>query len=264
MHASASAAGLQRCLDLLAPGGEVLELSRYGTSAVSLALGGAFHSGRLAIIASQVGTVAAARRGTRSRQDRLSLALQLLHDPAYDCLLDGVSAFTDLPTLLPALVDRPGLCHLIRYESAAAGTQTTSKGGVAAAESQNAAGRLKHLPASDLEDAAALHELARLFTATDARIASAVERGFEDKLYVVAVKPARPCEQEIEHVSRQHQSWVPVTSPVQTDLVPLVRGRLRPIPPKVTGPPAAVESRRSYEALLAEQPGSRPLPGPVR
>jgi threonine dehydrogenase-like Zn-dependent dehydrogenase len=127
VHTSASAAGLQRCLDLLAPGGEVLELSWYGTSAVSLALGGAFHSGRLGIRASQVGTVAAARRGTRSRRDRLALALELLHDPAYDCLIDGVSAFTELPALLPMLADRPGLCHLIRYESAAA-TKTTSKG----------------------------------------------------------------------------------------------------------------------------------------
>jgi len=130
VHASASAAGLQLCLDLLAPGGEVLELSWYGTSTVSLALGGAFHSGRLGIRASQVGTVAAARRGTRSRRDRLALALQLLQDPAYDCLLDGVSAFTDLPTLLPALADRPGLCHVIRYRIRRNGKPDDQQGAV--------------------------------------------------------------------------------------------------------------------------------------
>lgn len=113
---SASAEGLRRCLDLVPPGGEVLELSWYGTEEVSLPLGGAFHSQRLAIRASQVGTVAAARRGTRSTRDRLALALQLLHDPAYDWLLDGESDFVDLPALLPVVADRPGLCHLIRYD----------------------------------------------------------------------------------------------------------------------------------------------------
>ncbi len=83
---------------------------------MNLALGGAFHSRRLGIRASQVGTVAAARRGTRSTRDRLALALRLLQDPAYDGLLDEGSAFGDLPTLLPTLADRPGLCHVIRYE----------------------------------------------------------------------------------------------------------------------------------------------------
>jgi NADPH:quinone reductase-like Zn-dependent oxidoreductase len=121
VHTSATGAGLQRCLDLLAPGGEVLELSWYGSSDLNLNLGGAFHSRRLAIRASQVGTVAAARRTTRSTRDRLTLALQLLRDPAYDCLLDAGSAFADLPTLMPTLADRPGLCHVIRYDDSPEG-----------------------------------------------------------------------------------------------------------------------------------------------
>jgi threonine dehydrogenase-like Zn-dependent dehydrogenase len=125
VHASATAAGLQRCLDLVAPGGEVLELSWYGAGEVRLALGGAFHSGRLGIRASQVGTVSPARSGTRSSRDRLALALQLLQDPAYDCLLDGVSAFADLPALLPRLADQPGLCHVIRYDDHPANQQGT-------------------------------------------------------------------------------------------------------------------------------------------
>ena len=116
IHASATGDGLRRCLDLMAPGGQVLELSWYGTGEVSLPLGGAFHAKRLGLRASQVGTVAAARRETRSSRDRLELALQLLHDPAYDCLLDGASDFADLPTLMPHLAETSGLCHLIRYE----------------------------------------------------------------------------------------------------------------------------------------------------
>ena len=56
VHASATSAGLQRSLDLLAPEGTVIDLSWYGDIEVRLSLGGAFHSGRLGIRASQVGT----------------------------------------------------------------------------------------------------------------------------------------------------------------------------------------------------------------
>src|SRR6185436_3557771 len=57
VHASATSAGLQRSLELLAPEGVVVDLSWYGDDEVRLALGGAFHAGRLTIRSSQVGTV---------------------------------------------------------------------------------------------------------------------------------------------------------------------------------------------------------------
>src|SRR3954447_8896292 len=49
VHASATSAGLQRSLDLLAPEGTVIYLSWYGDAEVRLSLGGTFHSRRLAI-----------------------------------------------------------------------------------------------------------------------------------------------------------------------------------------------------------------------
>src|SRR3954447_9153940 len=61
-HASATAAGLQLALGLLRTEGTVLDLSWYGATAVTLALGGAFHSQRLPIRSSQVGLVSPARR----------------------------------------------------------------------------------------------------------------------------------------------------------------------------------------------------------
>src|SRR5436190_394764 len=45
VHASATSAGLQRSLELLAPEGTVIDLSWYGDSETQLSLGGAFHSG---------------------------------------------------------------------------------------------------------------------------------------------------------------------------------------------------------------------------
>ncbi|MEV1328114.1 zinc-binding alcohol dehydrogenase [Micromonospora costi] len=118
VHASATAAGLQRSLDLLVPEGTVVELSWYGDRPVQVSLGGAFHSGRLTIRGSQVGMVAPARRGSRSYADRLALALDLLADPAFDALITGESRFADLPAVLSRLTsgDLPALCHLITYD----------------------------------------------------------------------------------------------------------------------------------------------------
>ena len=116
-HASATSAGLQKSLDLLAPEGTVTELSWYGDTEVRLSLGGAFHSGRLGIRASQVGTVSLARRGRRSTADRLRLALDLLRDPAFDTLITGASRFDELPDVMTRLADGslPALCHTVTY-----------------------------------------------------------------------------------------------------------------------------------------------------
>ena len=117
-HASATTAGLQRSLDMLAPEGTVVELSWYGDADVAVSLGGNFHSQRLGIRASQVGRVAPVRANTRSTADRRALALELLRDPAFEVLLTGSSPFAELPDVLPRLADGslPALCHTITYE----------------------------------------------------------------------------------------------------------------------------------------------------
>ncbi|MDR7255498.1 threonine dehydrogenase-like Zn-dependent dehydrogenase [Nocardioides sp. BE266] len=117
VHTSATSAGLQRSLDLLAPEGTVLELSWYGDEPTTVSLGGSFHSGRLNLRASQVGRVAPARRDRRTTSERLALALELLRDDAFDCLLTGESDFEALPEVMPRLVSRelPALCHAVTY-----------------------------------------------------------------------------------------------------------------------------------------------------
>jgi threonine dehydrogenase-like Zn-dependent dehydrogenase len=117
VHASATAAGLQRSLDLLAPAGTVVELSWYGNREVSLSLGGAFHSRRLGIRGSQVGTLA---RPDRTFAERLALAVDLLRDPGFDALVTGESRFEQLPEVLAGLAagTLPALCHLITYDGA--------------------------------------------------------------------------------------------------------------------------------------------------
>ncbi|MGW4869270.1 dehydrogenase [Streptomyces chartreusis] len=117
VHASATEQGLNRSLELLRAEGTVLELSWYGDRRVALPLGEAFHSRRLVIRSSQVGTVSPARRATRSYADRLALALDLLADPALDALVTGESAFEELPEVMPKLTsgEIPALCHRVRY-----------------------------------------------------------------------------------------------------------------------------------------------------
>jgi len=120
VHASATEQGLARSLELLTAEGTVLELSWYGDRKVALPLGEAFHSRRLVIRSSQVGTVSPAR-GNRSYGDRLALALKLLADPALDALITGESAFEELPEVMPKLAsgEIPALCHLVRYGKSA-------------------------------------------------------------------------------------------------------------------------------------------------
>jgi len=115
VHASASEDGLAKALELLAPGGEVVELSWYGDRRISVPLGENFHSRRLVIRSSQVGTVA---RPDRSYAQRLGVALDLLADPGFEALVNGECMFEDLPSVLPRLAanELSALCLRVMYQ----------------------------------------------------------------------------------------------------------------------------------------------------
>jgi threonine dehydrogenase-like Zn-dependent dehydrogenase len=119
IHASASTAGLATALRLAGQEAAVIELSWYGANETPVALGGAFHSRRLRLISSQVGSIAPSHRLRWSYGRRLAAALDLLADPALDALLAPPIAFRDLPAKLPAILgDSSGLCPLIKYPAA--------------------------------------------------------------------------------------------------------------------------------------------------
>jgi threonine dehydrogenase-like Zn-dependent dehydrogenase len=117
VHASATSAGLQTSLELLAPEGTVLELSWYGDAETCVRLGGSFHSASLTVRASQVGTMAPARRARRTPAERLELALDLLRDPAFDVLLTGETPLEQLPEVMHRLArgEMAALCHVVTY-----------------------------------------------------------------------------------------------------------------------------------------------------
>lgn len=117
-HASSTREGLALALLLAGFEAEVMELSWYGDSSVTVPLGTAFHSQRLSLRSSQVGAVSPSRRARWSHARRLGLALSLASDPRLDALVQEVTSFDALPQTLPGLLRRPGaLCHRVIYQS---------------------------------------------------------------------------------------------------------------------------------------------------
>jgi hypothetical protein len=137
VHASGSPEGLRTALGLAGFEAKVVELSWYGDRPVEAPLGEAFHSRRLQLVSSQVGTVSAARRARWDTRRRMALALELLAEPRLDALISGESPFDALPELMTRLGDAVALCHRIRYpvtaewekRSLGGGTSRHSAGG---------------------------------------------------------------------------------------------------------------------------------------
>ncbi|HEY4167440.1 MAG TPA: zinc-binding alcohol dehydrogenase [Reyranella sp.] len=116
-HASASSAGLATALGLARDEATIIEMSWYGDAPVTVPFGGAFHSRRLKLAASQVGKVAPSHRREWTHRRRLEHAIGLLADDRLDVLLEPAIAFADLPQRLPAVL-APGsatLCQVINY-----------------------------------------------------------------------------------------------------------------------------------------------------
>jgi len=120
LHTSGSPEGLTLALRLAAFEATVCECSWYGTHAVTLPLGEDFHSRRLVIKSSQVGSVASSHRARWSFRRRMELALDMLTDPALDLLINGESSLEDLPQSMQRLARAPNdtIMHRVRYAAA--------------------------------------------------------------------------------------------------------------------------------------------------
>jgi 2-desacetyl-2-hydroxyethyl bacteriochlorophyllide A dehydrogenase len=117
VNASASEAGLCLGIELAGTEANVVEASWHGDKPVNLSLGGNFHSRRLRIISSQVGTLPAERRARWTPRRRMEAVMRLLADDRYEALLGEEVAFADLPRELPRLLapDAAGVGALVRY-----------------------------------------------------------------------------------------------------------------------------------------------------
>jgi threonine dehydrogenase-like Zn-dependent dehydrogenase len=118
LHASGSSEGLALALRVAAFEATVVELSWYGDRAVTVPLGQAFHSQRLTLKSSQVGTVADSHRARWTYARRMELALALLSAPELDGLINSESRFDELPQAMSRLASAPGdvIMHRVKYE----------------------------------------------------------------------------------------------------------------------------------------------------
>ena len=131
--------------------------------------------------------------------------------------------------------------------------------GSAAGHGALAASRAQKLDHQPLGDATQLRQLDRLFARIDERVCAAVEHGVKERLYFLRVNVPGLDDQEGILVRVTRQKYIPITSPVQTDLISIVRHELRPRPISLRPPKGAAQSRADFEAALNHRPGE---PGP--
>ncbi len=116
-HTSASQAGLNVAIACAGMEGTIVELSWYGETAVTVGLGGAFHSRRLRLVSSQVGQVSPSRRARWTYRRRIEKALALLRDARFDALVADEIAFADAVKEFPRVlgVGAKGLAPVVKY-----------------------------------------------------------------------------------------------------------------------------------------------------
>jgi NADPH:quinone reductase-like Zn-dependent oxidoreductase len=122
-HASGRGAGLATALSLAGDEGTIVEMTWYGTSEVTVPLGGPFHSRRLTLRSSQVGKVAPSHRSRWPLGRRLAAALEMLADARLDVLFAPAITFASMPSRLPAILASGSgvLCQRIDYPDAEGG-----------------------------------------------------------------------------------------------------------------------------------------------
>ncbi|MGH8828727.1 MAG: hypothetical protein ACRDVZ_14255, partial [Jiangellaceae bacterium] len=102
-------------------------------------------------------------------------------------------------------------------------------------------------------------QLEALFNRIDARVADVIEHGVSERLYFLRVKLPRVDGHAEGIVQPVRTRYLPINSPTQSDLVPLVRSQLRPPPGRPRPPQSAARSRLDFQAAINHRPGD---PGP--
>jgi hypothetical protein len=128
-------------------------------------------------------------------------------------------------------------------------------GGRAAGLAAIVAARAQRLARDCTPDSKSLLQLARLFTRIDARLTEVIEHGAAQRLYFLRVKLPRVVDDGEGPVQPVRTRYVPIDSPVQTELLQIVRSQLRPPPERPRAPNGAARSRTAFEAAIVHRPG---------
>ena len=159
------------------------------------------------------------------------------------------------PELIDGWLEREQTYQRLSLETRSLGG-LIGDGGYAAAEAASAVGRLRRVHVDEVTSADPLRDLDKLFTRTDARIAAIVEEGVAERLYFISAKVPRIAEAADHMFSAARERYVPITSPVQTDLLSVVRHHLRPAPPALSSL-SATHSREALHQSIEHRPEPR-------
>ncbi len=131
------------------------------------------------------------------------------------------------------------------------------KGGLAAGQGTVAAARMQKLPDDGLSDAGQLRRLERMSAGIDERMCTAVELGIKERLYFQRVIVPAIENDNGDLVAGPRREWLPVSGPVQIELLAILRNDLRPTPVQRKPPKGAAQSRIDFEAAIAHRPEPR-------
>ena len=123
-------------------------------------------------------------------------------------------------------------------------------GGLAAAECATAVARLRRVGVNEVTTAEPLRDLGKLFTRTDARLAAIIEQGVAERHYFVSAKVPRIVDGTGQLVSPVRERYMPITAPVQTDVIAITRHDLRPQAVARTAPVDAHASRQELRESI--------------
>ena len=126
--------------------------------------------------------------------------------------------------------------------------------GAAAGQAAIVAARAQRLTVHSDASAEALQQADRLFHRIDTRVTQVIEHGTSERLYFLRVRLPRLVDQSEGLVQQIRVRYVPIDSPVQTDLLDVARSRLRPPPEQPRAPPGAGRSRADFEAAITHRP----------
>jgi hypothetical protein len=131
------------------------------------------------------------------------------------------------------------------------------KGGLAAGQGSVAAARMQKLPDDGLSDTAQLRRLERISAGIDERVCTAVELGITDRLYFQRVTVAAVENDNGDLVRGPRREWLPITGPIQIELLAILRNDLRPAPVQRKPPKGAAQSRIDFGAAIEHRPEPR-------
>lgn len=105
-----------------------------------------------------------------------------------------------------------------------------------------------------------MRQLDRPFARIADRIRQLIEQGARERLYFLRLPFPRIDDRAPELVEPMRARSIPITSPLQTDLITIARNRLRPEPNSPRPPNRPSQSRSDFEAAIVHRPERRGAP----